>query len=408
MTAEWQIGREFMSVREKQAAREAYAARPLEGFVYDPQTQQRYDLVYLLDQDSDSETYAATLDDNERPTLSIKIYYAPEARRRREGTPDLDRDSEAERTKAPDPMYSNPAVETEFGISAVLRQRLGEQFCETLVVCAIHRFYAPPPDTNATVVFYPLERAITLSRWLTGIQYRFMADYELLRADPEQRERAVRFLQLIRWRGMLVAIELFSIFSFLHQAGVYHGDVQPDNIRVLLGAGDATRVRLANFQHSCATSIETEDSESVFERNKDILGCTSRYRSPSIIFRDPLSETPMPETSAATSAVQAISASFEVYSLGKILQCLFDPRALRDDQIVVRPTRFMPPGLDALIRSMTGENGYRAPPGTMDSDDNRIELTAVEWSRRRDNLINARPTVSWVYEQLRELAGQQE
>lgn len=73
-----------------------------------------------------------------------------------------------------------------------------------------------------------------------------------------------------------ITLELLSILAAVHEAGIAHRDMKPENIFVI-GRGDATRCKLADF--GVAKMLTPAEGEQGLTRGNTFLG-TPRYASP--------------------------------------------------------------------------------------------------------------------------------
>lgn len=102
--------------------------------------------------------------------------------------------------------------------------------------------------------------------------------------------------------------ELLSAVNYLHKRGIIHNDLKPENI--LITRADNT-LKIIDF------GLADNDAFYVLKT----LGCTQRYASPELLSQDV-------RTRLATSK-QKIDARSDIYSIGIIMQDIFDGRYKR-------------------------------------------------------------------------------
>lgn len=102
--------------------------------------------------------------------------------------------------------------------------------------------------------------------------------------------------------------ELLSAVNYLHKRGIIHNDLKPENI--LITRADNT-LKIIDF------GLADNDAFYVLKT----LGCTQRYASPELLSQDV-------RTRIATSK-QKIDARSDIYSIGIIMQDIFDGRYKR-------------------------------------------------------------------------------
>lgn len=102
--------------------------------------------------------------------------------------------------------------------------------------------------------------------------------------------------------------ELLSAVNYLHKRGIIHNDLKPENILI---------TRLDNTLKIIDFGLADNDAFYVLKT----LGCTQRYASPELLSQDV-------RTRLATSK-QKIDARSDIYSIGIIMQDIFDGRYKR-------------------------------------------------------------------------------
>ena len=102
--------------------------------------------------------------------------------------------------------------------------------------------------------------------------------------------------------------ELLSAVNYLHKRGIIHNDLKPENILI---------TRVDNTLKIIDFGLADNDAFYVLKT----LGCTQRYASPELLSQDV-------RTRIATSK-QKIDARSDIYSIGIIMQDIFDGRYKR-------------------------------------------------------------------------------
>lgn len=403
-----EVGVHEMGVSEVLAARRVQRKYNFIGFIFDADSGTRYDLIKLLGRGTFGRVYAATKSGAPAPEVAIKLFNPP-------------------RSRGESPF--NDEVETEYGISVLMRRRLGEEFCAERVVCATRRFYVSV--TQEPVIIFPHVHGLNLKQWLIAVQYRAMGDYTRALAErgfstfsevviairneqnqattisaydeayPERRVELIR--RLDDWKNYFVSLDrlftriqsgamqfasqMLSTFDALTDANIYHSDIKPENMMVEFLAAEKRRLRLIDFGIGCAERLGTVDP--LYDNNIGIFGCPLRYNQ-TILFQDPLAMSVFPGRDHAT--VRKYTTAYQVYAIGKVLQCLFDPEAMHRQAVwpVVQATPFMPVGLLKLIVDMTGEQNYRPAGHWSSGDPFRLSVEEVEHRRA---LFETRPTI---------------
>jgi serine/threonine protein kinase len=396
------ISSSLMTDEELAAAKTAARRYDFIGFVFDHQTRTRFDLIKLLGYGAYGRVFSATASGAPPPQVAIKVFSA-------------DPEDEPQRTGS-----GMSDVETEFAISTLIKDRLGQMFCDTRVVCAFRRFYAP--KVHDGVLIFPYIYGINLERWLLAVQYRAMDDYRTQRLASgftslaeirqditeaqqnvsisrtnEKQRWTIRLNKLIRVlneqvanfsdiqaRSMALAHQMLEAFTMLHDVHIYHRDIKPANMMVEFLPGSVLRLRIIDFGISCAQPYGDNDVQ--YNLNQQFFECPLEYR-PTYNFRDPLSIYPSPDD-GNQDEIRHLTTAFEVYSIGKVLQVLFDPMGISalGKWPVVRATGFMPADLHDLIVEMTNENNYVADTRNFDINlagrtlaaDNPVALAALE------------------------------
>jgi serine/threonine protein kinase len=214
-------------------------------------------------------------------------------------------------------------------------------------------------------------------------------DY-LIEFDREN-EEVLQLFQLLQSRMMVLAESLISTVAALHEQKIYHADINPQNILVERVA-EMTRTRFIDFGLSCIL----EDPR---EKGKEQVFCKNFFQTKSA-YQDPLANFFFPDESIET--IQLYTAAFDTYSLGKVLQILFDDemglRTLTGYAPVIRKTDFMPLGMFSLLVDMTDENEvvYPGPFGI-------AETLTTEQVIVRQNRLPARPNMTAVLKRFQKI-----
>lgn len=389
-----------MTDTETRAARRAARRHGFIGFVFDYQERVRYDLIEVLCRTRYGTLYSANSAGLAVPQWRLKRYAISQW----SASPRTTERTAAESVCA-ESDFALETVNNEFAIGATIRRRLDDNFCLTSVLCASHRFFEP--DRSFGTLVFPYVQTVTLESWLRYVQHRSMISWrsalvrggfrsledllqrigeleEIRRKTAEERDFLRRYSELydtllerlsrIQMKSLSIGYQLLNTFEELHEVAIYHRNVTPANILIEQN-GETLRVRVANFGFGCAESI---DGDGVFDQQFPFLSCPTTY-TPALMYRDPwIYNRRYPDDDLETR--REYTSAFEIYSLGKILQHLFDPESLADngddEWIVVQETEFMPYGVIDLIADMTGEEQYVPPnryyPYEL-SDDERAE-----------------------------------
>lgn len=407
-----------MTFTEKLEARAAAGRNGYVGFAFNYETRVRYDLIARLGGGSAGNSFTATSIEAREPEWVVKDFWS--SLRRPLGAETI---AEAESNKG---AFDPKIVEQEYVINVLLRERLPPAFCNSRLVCAVERFY-DPELTRGTIVF-PYVEALALDKWLRAVFYpgtdelgealrargfasmtelldersRLLRDVQraqkntrawreanaLLKEAIQEAGPIERLFDVLQGRAMDLAKMLVETVAALHNADVYHSDIKPQNM--LLERRDdldlPPQLRLIDFGISCTLS------PSPLSASADLVTCTQQYNT-TITYRDPLATRKIPADDAAT--ISTYTGAFDTFSVGKVLQILFDAPAGRaalttGDTPVVRQTELMPFGMFNLIVAMTGENGVAYGTG--------VFPTAItdEEAAKRDRQLRVRPTMARV------------
>lgn len=357
------------------------------GRAYDERHKKLYQFIRLLGRGGFGATYSATRrGDPEDQSWVVKVF---QARRKKKGAAAVAAEPPEERPF--DPTY----VEQEYLVSEVIRERLPGTFCKDYVVCAHRRFYNAA-KTRGYIIF-PYVEAVTLEVWLRSVLYAAMRDYRdelrtaaaydgylsgptllqerqrlvtelkyapedeaivfegLLKRFDERYGAVLESLAQIQGTAMAMAYKLINAVADLHSKNIFHRDLKPINILV-----QGAQPRIIDFGLACVIADKRPNTVS----DDVIIGCPDYSSAGTPNYTDPLSVYRYPDASPRTIATY--TARFDTYSLGKVIQRLFDDRLEKSRFPIVRETQFMPPGLAALLVDMTGENQYQPPPDAPD------------------------------------------
>jgi len=421
----------------------AGGASPFIGAIRDEETNVVYSLIAVLGRGAYGAVYSATDAGRLPATLAIKKFVNYRLPLRGGGGDDDSSGSSLE-----DLEYDKTFVEHEYRVSEAIRRRCGEAFCRERVACALRRFFSR--DGSLGYIVFPFAGS-TLRDYLFAVQYAQMQQIERRKDragyDPQTtildllttREKTVErvradqtnerlrdrlydltdlledlldFRDSIQLRGLTLAYQLANTFAILHRNRIFHRDIKPANLAVkIVGAGIVEiETRVLDFGLACVEDLAPPAVDPGMGDDRERLRCPETFTG-TVTYRDPYSYVLIADGGAG-SRIDA-NGRFDVYSVGKVFQAIFDPRAYdhrsRSRFPIVRPARYMVAGLPELIERMTGERGYRLPvfdaklvhdgvlgPGTP-------ELAFVKQITRdaeRDSAYNRRPSMAAVVREL--------
>lgn len=351
-----------------------------------------YFLIYSLGKGAFGETYAASRDGSGNTRYVVKMFKIDAG--------DKERLPEISLRHPHDYEFFAEVVEREYLISAVIRRRLGEEYCKIDIVCSIKRFYNTAFSRGYIV--FPYVATATLTMNLFRVVHPMMLEYldsasrsglalqtfEQIKTMSHKRNTSGRIaaqllnnVRVIQAECIDLARQLLMSVVRLHSVGIIHMDLKPDNIIV-----NNDTIRLIDFGLACVAQAE-EDKEFA-EREMFVLGLRDYLSTP--MYEDPLapiiSDELPPDEGPRLDAYRKL----EVYTVAKILQTIFDPNAIDSKNgeprfPIVKATDFMIPGLFDLIVTMTGEGKGSSLP---------YKSLQPEEVERRRRLFESRPSVA--------------
>jgi len=327
-----------------QARWPALAALRTEKQIVDLTTRTRYDTISQLGRGSGGNTFTASTDGSEQPSVVIK-----EVRRRNGEAMEVYKDR----------------VRREYLISLLMFDA-DPDICERGVVCAESQFF----HKLSGYIVFPFDNAVSLERYLEGSFY-----------DAFEPRQPLQY----QIAALLMAERMCDAVDMLHSIGLYHGDIKPANVVVTrnrLRPDLVTGIKLIDFDLACSSKA-AGFLESVLEDPR-LLACAQSeggatavyYGTP--LFLDPLAGRGKARTAVPKRQVDRFFPLFDLFALGLTIQLVFDVRQdlspPASGPFIVRDTRRMPKvarkGLPdtspvlTILRSMTGDAEDRQPAGS--------------------------------------------
>ena len=248
-----------------------------------------------------------------------------------------------------------------------------DKLCGTDAVCALAFFV--DADSKSVVSVFPYENAIDLQSFMTKELY---GSFD---------ESAVEYHRQV----LEIARRLFIAVQHLNAVGLYHRDIKPDNVIVSFvynseGAlvPQIKSLKLIDFELSCTliepalqraleqlaankkTPLQLDSLTCALPTNKDryVYFCNPTFRDPLSGSGD-RSHTQPPQFQFTRDEAREKWRFFEMFSCAIVAQLLCDPDQNEDPLVSpelqsnkgvpkIRQTKFMPAGLEDILKEMTG------------------------------------------------------
>ena len=159
-------------------------------------------------------------------------------------------------------MFTKKDVEREFAVTNYVRRQLGEPFCAEYAICALNHFYDAIGETGF-IVFPYAPNSVNLS------EYVVKTLHPMLRAALAGNGSLTQVYTI----AYDIVCRIAYAIARLHDIGVIHQDIKPDNMLVV-----DDRVKLIVFGIACIT-----DAKEAF------TSCNPAYMT-TLIFEDPLAQ----------------------------------------------------------------------------------------------------------------------
>lgn len=278
-----------------------------------------YTIVRQLGAGTGGTVYSASIDGSQTPAVALKRFiYVP-------------LDEQAQRRDIPVFTYESSddalaAARAEFSLLRVITRRSQRLMCASDVVCADALFQTSP---NETFLVFPYIEAKNLQQYTDEVLHPMSI------VPKRQRAFVHDALHIIE--------NVLRIVARLEAISVAHVDLKPANILIT----PAGVVKLIDFGIGCNFPDELDDNP--LQEDVVTTACKQRYAT-TLAYQDPQASKLRPSD---TVPMQRLYQAFALYSIGKMLQLLFDAAQQPQDKLVVRATTLMPSYVLKIIQSMT-------------------------------------------------------